>query len=141
MDLLGRIVPDMPMILARVIASRLIRAGHRLRAEFGKGWRGRLDSIDPGEMIQSLAMGGHTGTLRVRDGDAYFLMRLHAGRAGEMVLGDLKGPAAFEAFIDWRGGIFQFDEEPPGPPPPATLDVTALLMDALRRRDETKVRA
>lgn len=141
MDLLGQIVPEVPTILARVIASRLIRAGHRLRAEFGKGWRGRLDSIDAGEMVQSLAMGGHTGTLRVRNGNAYFLMRLHNGRAGEMALGDLKGVAAFEAFIEWRDGIFQFDEEPVGPPPPGTLDVTSLLLDALRRRDETKVRA
>lgn len=140
MDLLGRIVPEMPTILARVIASRLIRAGHRLRAEFGKGWRGRLDSIDPGEMVQSLAMGGHTGTLRVRNGDAYFVMRLHGGRAGELSLGDLKGPAAFEAFLLWRTGVFQFDEEPPGRTPSGALDVTALLLDTLRRNDETKVR-
>lgn len=141
MDALTRIMPELPMILARVVASRLIRASHRLRAEFGKGWRGRLDSIDPAEMVQSLAMGNQSGTLRVRRGEAHFVMRLVTGRVGDISLGERRGLEAFSEFLGWNSGVFQFDQEEAGTAPPDYQDAMTLLMEVMRKRDETKVTA
>jgi hypothetical protein len=97
---------------------------------------GSLSEVGLPDVLQLLTLGGKTGTLHLREGDAEGSLHLRDGQVVHAHTGDLEGEEAAYALATWRSGRFSFE---PGTRSPATTierSNTALLMEAARRSDE-----
>jgi CRP-like cAMP-binding protein len=132
------VVPPLAARLARTLAARLVQTSRRFEEEARGGLKGRLEAISPSELVQTLAVSNLSGVLRVTHEGREMMMYFHEGKLGEVRMGQVAGEEAFYQFLDWGRGEFRFE---PGAHAADTTterrDPTGLLLEGLRRHDET----
>lgn len=133
--------PSLTLYFTRLLADRLRKTSRQFIEEIEKGVLGYLHMIHPPELIQALAATDRTGTLLAKDGEREVEIYIQAGQAHAITPRGKANPDPEEAFFDflgWRQGTFRF--QPGDVPGPRTFfkDMTALLLEGLRRIDEGK---
>lgn len=131
-------VPSLAAKLAGVLATRLVQTSRRFQEEVNRGLKGRLDAISPAELVQTLAVSNLSGMLKVNNQGHEAMMFFHGGKLGEVTMDDKRGDEAFYDFLDWVRGEFSFEPGAQDRDTSSTrIDPTGLLLEGLRRHDET----
>lgn len=128
--------PAVAQALARLLARRLASTSQRVLKEIDTGIMGKLDAIEPADLVQALSLSGRTGTLVARREGAEFRLAMRAGQLVSASLGDRTGTGAFYAFLKWRMGVFRFEFGEPKGEANLSGDTMALLLEGMRQADE-----
>jgi CRP-like cAMP-binding protein len=131
--------PVLSIILYRMLSKRIKATNHKLAQLLSPGLSGDLRFFAFTDLIQTVMSARMTGTLVVEQAQrrARFGFRdgglIHAG------LGNLGGTPVVDEVIRWGFGSFRFN--PDQLPPESNLDgdTMAILLEALRRMDESSV--
>lgn len=102
----------------------------------GRGVEGSLTQLALPELLQVLALGRRTATIRLeREGETGSIV-LERGEPAAASLGACSGLEAFCRLAGWQHGTFRL--ESPGSATPRNLHgaIESLLLEALRRQDE-----
>ncbi|GMV82858.1 MAG: hypothetical protein AMXMBFR7_40420 [Planctomycetota bacterium] len=132
--------PELNRIFAHLLADRLRALNLTLQAERGRGIRGKLSMLTLGDLVQTLHASRRTGTLTIHkkaeEARVYFV----GGQIKAAELGEHESDEAFYDLSLWLDGDFAFAEGQPVWPESAavTRDTMGLLMESLRRFDETQ---
>ncbi|MCO5169045.1 MAG: DUF4388 domain-containing protein [Planctomycetes bacterium] len=105
-------------------------------ARAGRGVEGSLSQLALPELLQVLALGRRTATIRLeREGETGSIV-LERGEPAAASLGPCTGLEAFCRLAGWQHGTFRL--ESPGSATPRNLHgaIESLLLEALRRQDE-----
>lgn len=132
------IVPTVGVTLARILAQRLARASTSLMEELRKGMGGRLDMVQPVELIQALNVNAQSGRLVVQDGRKSASLHLTEGQVVDVACDGLKGEEALYAFLGWTRGTFRFEMGAAAPERTVVGDTVGLLIEGMRRLDEQR---
>lgn len=128
--------PAVAHSLAKLLARRLTSTSQRVIRELESGILGKLDMIDPADLIQALSLSGRTGTLIARKEGEDVQLGLKGGQIVSAKHGQRSGAKAFFAFLKWRQGVFRFEPGEPKGEPNVTGDTMALLLEGMRQADE-----
>jgi len=130
--------PSLNIYFNKLLVQRLRRQNVQVDAEISKGVLGKLSMITLPELSQTLSMSRRTGTLHIytadRRGEIYF----KEGMVHDAVIGDESGEEAFYAMLAIQEGNFRFMEGDVDKPRVIVGDTMGLLMEGLRRLDETE---
>lgn len=99
---------------------------------------GELSEVGLPDVLQLLTVGGKTGVLHLREGDASGNLHLREGQVVHAQSEELEGEEAAYALATWSSGRFVFEPGPASPVTTINRSATALLMEAARRSDEWK---
>jgi len=113
----------------------LFRAAHALRGDLA----GKLVALPVAELFPMLEKSRKSGVLRLGEaGEEFARVWWREGQVCDAQLGPLRGEEAVYAILPLRAGNFEFrsDEMFQGTPT-ITQSVTALLLEGMRRMDET----
>jgi len=141
-DVLEDILAEQPVLareFSKLLASRLKATSGSLERELDRGILGRLSMISAVDLIQTLNASRRTGTLTLTYGDRECRLCFSGGEVRGAVMGDLVGEEAFYPVLEWADGDFCFEqsESLADIPGPLTSTTTALLMEGMRRMDES----
>jgi CRP-like cAMP-binding protein len=131
--------PELARVFSQLLAERLRTLNRTLENELERGMRGRLSTLPFSDLVQLLHAGHRTGTLVLTGPgrEAHLLFR--DGRVTAARAGDVKGKDAFFAVTRWADGEFRLegDTAQPSDDEHIAIDTMALLMEAMRRMDES----
>jgi CRP/FNR family cyclic AMP-dependent transcriptional regulator len=130
-------IPALGLTLARILSARLTRTSSYVIEQIRKGILGRLELIPPAELIQAMNVSNQTGVLSVLTGDETFTLYFENGQPLDAALGSVTGEEAVYQFMTWHQGSFRFEPGPVEKPRTVRVDAMGLLLEGLRRRDET----
>ncbi|MCZ7649252.1 MAG: cyclic nucleotide-binding domain-containing protein [Planctomycetota bacterium] len=131
---------ELNRVFAHLLADRLRALNLTLQAERGRGIRGKLSMLTVGELVQTLHASRRTGTLTVTRKEDEAKLYFVKGSLKAAESGPHDGDEAFYMLTVWPDGDFAFVEENPKWPDESavTLDTMGLLMESMRRFDETQ---
>lgn len=135
-QLVGQI-PALGLTLARILSARLTRTSSYVIEQIRKGILGRLEMIPPAELIQAMNVSNQTGLLSALSGTDAFSLYFENGQPIDATLGDTSGEEAVYLFMTWHQGSFRFEPGPLARPRTVKVDAMGLLLEGLRRRDES----
>lgn len=112
-------------------------------AAIGAGGRlsGRIEGVGLQEVVQFIHTGKRTGTLAVFDGAREVgRLRFLRGEVQDATAGAASGEVAFYELAGLSAGRYEFEakEEPGGRPPSIATPTVLLLIEAMRRRDQSE---
>jgi CRP-like cAMP-binding protein len=131
------VLPTLPSVLARLLASRLADMSAQFARAEGAAMRGRLDRMPPADLLQSLAIARATGQLVLDSAGRCALVTFQDGRLMHAELEGQTGEEVIYEVLRWTEGTYEFQ---PGEIPPARTvdrDATGVLLEGLRRMDES----
>ncbi len=131
-------LPWLGITLARLIAQRLARTSASVVDELKKGLFGRLELIPPSALVQAVNVNAQSGLLVVQSGKQSFTAYFQDGQLWEAETEDLDGEEAFYEFLSWSSGSFRFEPQRRQTPRLVASDTVGLLLEGLRRIDETR---
>jgi CheY-like chemotaxis protein len=100
--------------------------------------RGNLSQMNVIDLVQSLEMGRKSCLLTLSNKGEKCEMYFGEGQVSHAEYGVLKGDAAVFKVLSWTGGNFQIDFEGKTKQQTTTLNTQGLLMEGLRRLDESR---
>ena len=131
--------PVLSIILYRMLSKRIRASNLKLAQLLSPGLSGDLRFFAFVDLAQSIMTARMTGVLHVEVSSRKARFGFMEGRLLHGSLGNLYGTEALDEVLRWRAGAFRFngDEALPG----ANLegDTMAILLEALRRMDESSV--
>lgn len=142
-SLLGR-NPVLNRYFSKLLALRLNRMSKQFTEQTTGAVVGELHMIGPTELVQAITVTDRTGTLRVQNGKDSLELLFHNGQIWRMSAGDGDAEELFYSFLSWSRGRFSFEpsESPPAPEERTVhKDTTSLLLEGMRRLDESDVGA
>jgi DNA-binding response OmpR family regulator len=118
------------------LVGALLGPGSETQAE---RFQGTLSDLHIADIIQLKCISGSTSMLEFtgpkgEKARVYF----ENGQIYHAVTPDKQGLAAFNAIVDWKGGLISEIPVPPGTPRTINIEWQVLLMDAVRHMDETR---
>jgi two-component system chemotaxis response regulator CheY len=114
------------------------RAGRPAKPSSAAGLVGRLETMPMADLVQVLHICRKTGVLKLTQGSQAARLYLEDGEARHAVLGERSGEEAFFLMVAWTEAGFAFES---GMRPDAVTirqPIMTLLMEGLRRVDESK---
>jgi CRP-like cAMP-binding protein len=143
-DLLGR-NPVLNRYFSKLLALRLNRMSKQFTEQSTGAVVGELHMIGPTELVQAITVTDRTGTLKVQQGKESLELLFHNGQIWRMSAPEGQDPEeTFYSFLTWTRGRFSFEpsETPPAPEERTVhKDTTSLLLEGMRRLDESDVGA
>ena len=103
-----------------------------------QAFSGQIEGVGLVDLLQVLHLGGRSAALWVRRRAARGTIVLERGEVVHAELGPLHGTDAFEEMLSWPAGRFGAVAEPEGGRRTIDMPFHSLLLDALRRVDESK---
>lgn len=133
-------IPSVALNLARILAQRLARASNAIVEELRRGMIGRLDHISPPDLVQAMNVSAMTGMLVVQNDGRSMGIYFQDGQVHQVDFGAEQDEEAFYEFLTWAKGTFRFEPvRKPENVRRVVHDTTGLLLEGMRRLDETKV--
>jgi CRP-like cAMP-binding protein len=135
--------PSINVALTKLIASRLRKTNLSLvEATVLQGVTGRLSMISLPELCQALSVNQRTGILEITgagEGGGRVKGRIlfSGGQVTDAVLPEISGDEAFYEMLSWPEGEFLFRQEDVAPDVRVSGDTMSLLMEGMRRMDES----
>lgn len=125
--------------LLEEVVDELLREGGTTRAvEERPGVQGTLDSLDLGEIVQMLALGGKTARVSLRTGADQGEVWFDSGVITHAENGDKIGEHAFFDMVSWRSGDFTIDHGLRCDHRSLSQDAMYLVMEGMRLMDEAR---
>ena len=128
--------PTIAQALAKLLAHRVASTSQRVVRELETGIMGKLDMIDPSDLIQALSLSSRTGALIVRREGEELRLEMKDGQVVHAKMGDRQGAKVFFVFLKWRYGVFRFEPGEPTGEANVKGDTMSLLMEGARQADE-----
>ncbi|MFA4985478.1 MAG: DUF4388 domain-containing protein [Candidatus Brocadiia bacterium] len=129
--------PSVSLYFTRLLAERLRASNKQILALLDGGVTGKLTTLGLSELIQIIKMNVRSGVLRLTSGGKRAMLYFREGRLLDARYSQKNGEEAFFQIATWQQGDFQFDNVPVQCEPVITTDVMALLLEAMRRSDES----
>lgn len=131
--------PVLSIILYRMLSKRIRANNVKLAQLLSPGLSGDLRFFSFVDMAQTIMTARMTGTLVVELSQRRARFGFLEGQLIHASLGNLQGTPALDEVLRWGAGSFRFQGHEP--PPEANLegDTMAILLEALRRQDESSV--
>jgi CheY-like chemotaxis protein len=127
-----------PPVDVGVLVAKLQRLARKRASTTPRGVGGQLSQLPLADLIQTLALGGRTGTITVIVGESRGSVGVSGGQLSYAAFDELEGLQALRALLRARNGDFSvtFGAEPG----PINLSGTTewLLLEALRITDEAR---
>jgi CheY-like chemotaxis protein len=98
---------------------------------------GSLDEMGIADLVQILELNKRTGSLLLESEGRTAVLYFSDGRPIDAVAPGKEGETAFYAVIGWREGRFQFSDHLPERPRRICASAASLLLEAMRRHDES----
>lgn len=136
--------PVLNRYFSKLLALRLNRMSKQFTEQTTGAVTGELHMIGPTELVQAITVTDRTGTLKVQRGKDTLELLFHNGQIWRIAASDGDPEAAFYGFLSWNRGRFSFEpmETPPRPEDRTVhKDTTSLLLEGMRRLDESDVGA
>ena len=99
---------------------------------------GRLEDVPLPDIIQTLEVNRRTGVLMVLRAHETAEVDLYEGHVTYAQCGELDGPEAFYHLLPWDSGVFEFQDEQPRSKEPLASTNLELIMEGMRRLDESR---
>lgn len=131
--------PVLSIILYRMLSKRIKATNQKLAQLLSPGLSGDLRYFAFTDLVQTVLTARMTGTLVVEQAQRRARFGFREGGLMHGSLGNLQGTLAVDEVLRWQAGSFRFlNDQPPGD---ANLDgdTMAILLEALRRMDESSV--
>ncbi|MEO7424774.1 MAG: DUF4388 domain-containing protein [Fibrobacteria bacterium] len=131
--------PVLSIILYRMLSKRIKATNQKLAQLLSPGLSGDLRFFAFTDLVQTVMTARMTGTLLVEQGPRRCRFGFRDGGLIHAGLGNINGTLAVDEVLRWESGSFRFN--PDQLPPEANLDgdTMAILLEALRRMDESSV--
>lgn len=131
--------PVLSIILYRMLSKRIKATNQKLAQLLSPGLSGDLRFFAFTDLLQTVMSARMTGTLVVEQSQRRARFGFREGGLIHAALGNLSGTQAVDEALRWASGSFRFN--PDQLPPEANLDgdTMAILLEALRRMDESSV--
>lgn len=100
--------------------------------------RGTLSQMSVVDLVQSLDIGRKTCRLRLIEAGQQGEMQFHNGQLVHATFGNFTGEAAVYEVVGWTEGVFLIDFEQVECPRSITHSTQSVLLEALRRFDESQ---
>jgi DNA-binding response OmpR family regulator len=125
-----------PPVDVGLLVAKLQRLTRRNGDSGPRGVRGQISQLPLTDLIQTLSLGGRTGTVQVSMGERRGSIAVKRGQLRHAALGELQGLPALQVMVRARQGDFSvtFGGETPEPNLRGTTEW--LLLEALRVSDE-----
>jgi DNA-binding response OmpR family regulator len=105
----------------------------------GERFQGTLSDLHIADIIQLKCISGVTSMLEFTSpGGEKARVYFENGQVRHATAPGLEGRAAFDEIVDWKGGLISEVPVPENPPRTIDLDWQVLLMEAVRKIDETR---
>ena len=105
----------------------------------GERFQGTLSDLHIADIIQLKCISGVTSMLEFTSpGGEKARVYFENGQVRHATAPGLEGRAAFDEIVDWKGGLISEVSVPENPPRTIDLDWQVLLMEAVRKIDETR---
>ncbi|HKP94631.1 MAG TPA: cyclic nucleotide-binding domain-containing protein [Fibrobacteria bacterium] len=131
--------PVLSIILYRMLSKRIKATNQKLAQLLSPGLSGDLRFFAFTDLVQTVMTARMTGTLVVEQAQRRARFGFREGGLIHGSLGNMNGTQAVDEALRWGTGSFRFN--PDQVPPEANLDgdTMAILLEALRRMDESSV--
>ncbi len=129
--------PLLSIILYRMLSKRIRVSNVRLTRLLAPGISGNLALFGIADIFQSILSSRLTGSLYVQEGLRQANFGFREGRLIYALLDDQEGAEALYAAFHWKDGVFYFNVNEPPPTENVADDTMGLLLEALRRLDES----
>jgi CRP-like cAMP-binding protein len=131
--------PVLSIILYRMLSKRIKATNQKLAQLLSPGLSGDLRFFAFTDLVQTVMTARMTGTLFVDQGPRRARFGFRDGGLIHASLGNIYGTQAVDEVLRWESGSFRFN--PDQVPPEANLDgdTMAILLEALRRMDESSI--
>lgn len=100
---------------------------------------GTLDDFPIVDIVQVLSMTQKTGTLNLAKQGKVAGLSMERGELRHAWVDDVQGEDAFFKLLDWEDASFTFESNKIPPTVTINTPTMTLLMDGMRRKDETKI--
>lgn len=131
--------PVLSIILYRMLSKRIKANNVKLAQLLSPGLSGDLRFFAFIDLAQSIMTARMTGVLTVELSTRRARFGFLEGRLLHGSQGSLQGAEALDEVLRWRSGSFRFDGEEALPVPNLEGDTMAILLEALRRMDESAI--
>ncbi|MHC4778338.1 MAG: cyclic nucleotide-binding domain-containing protein [Planctomycetota bacterium] len=129
--------PSLNIYFNKLLVQRLRRQNVQVDEQISKGVLGKLSMITLPELAQTLNMSRRTGKLLLYNADQRGEIFFQEGQVYDASLGATKGEEAFYSLLELKDGNFRFMEGDVDVDRVVMMDTMGLLMEGLRRLDET----
>ena len=118
------------------LAEALLAPGDKTE---GERFQGTLSDLHIADIIQLKCISGATSMLEFTGpGGEKARVYFENGQVRHAAAPDKEGLAAFNEIVDWKGGVISEVPVPPGTPHTIDLEWQVLLMEAVRKIDESR---
>ena len=131
--------PALSIILYRMLSKRIRANNVKLTQLLSPGLSGDIRIFAFVDLAQTVLNARLTGTLVLELAERRARFGFEAGRMSHASLGNLKGTQVLDEVLQWRSGSFRFHADDPAGKANLKGDTMAILLEALRRMDESKV--
>lgn len=131
--------PVLSIILYRMLSKRIRASNMKVAQLLSPGLSGDLRYFPFVDLAQSVMTARMTGVLTVELASRKARFGFLEGRLLHGSLESLMGPDSLDEVLRWRAGAFRFDGDEALPAPNFEGDTMAILLEALRRMDESSV--
>jgi CRP-like cAMP-binding protein len=129
--------PVMSIILYRMLSKRVRASNLKVAQLLTPGLSGDLRFFAFVDLAQSIMTARMSGALHVELASRKASFAFREGRLVHGSLGALRGADALDEVLRWRTGAFRFNGDEELPAPNFEGDTMAILLEALRRMDES----
>ncbi|MCB9496844.1 MAG: cyclic nucleotide-binding domain-containing protein [Fibrobacteria bacterium] len=126
-------------LLNRLLARRLRASNQQLEQILRPGIWGNLEVFSFLSVVQSIQAGAMTGILTITRARGRAIFGFDTGRLRHAQVGGIVGEDALLEILRWTNGVFRFQNEPLQLAPNIHGETMAVLLDALRRFDESQL--
>jgi len=132
--------PVLSREFSKLLAERLKATNASLQSELSRGIIGKLSMISLVDLVQTLNQSRRTGTLVLNRFGEQARIGFRNGALCTASAGALLSDEAFFSVMRWQEGDFCFEQVEPAADDPGKVhgDTMGLLMEGLRRMDETQ---
>lgn len=140
---LQKLIVDFPVlsiVLYRMLSKRIRNSNQRLIQLLAPTLLGDLAQLHFVDLAQTIHTSRLTGMLQIEDKDKR--LARFGFREGHLIYAESSGLVGLEAIDDtlrWRSGSFRFASGEAAPPANLDGDTMAILLDAVRRLDESSI--
>ncbi len=130
--------PSLALYFAKLLAERLKSSNQQFISLLEQGVAGKLSIVSLPELCQIIRMNARSGILKFTHRRKLGRLYFHEGSLVAAESGMKIGEDAFYDLIEWEDGEFMFEDTPFEVEQTINCDVMALILEAMRRRDESK---
>lgn len=131
--------PVLSIILYRMLSKRIRASNLKLAQLLSPGLSGDLRFFAFVDLVQSIMTARMTGVLHIELASRRARFGFLEGRLMHGSLGNMYGTEALDEALRWRSGAFRFNGDESLPSANLEGDTMAILLEALRRLDESSV--